>query len=170
MIHTFKNICVLLCCLLLSFSLSAVGNERGESSADAGLRPAGKAAPLAGETVDWQVVASGATDGSSENFLLDATTGQLGTDIGNSENYIVRSGFWQLPGGTPYLCGDADGNDIVNISDAVYLIAYIFGGGAEPSPLLAGDVDCNGLVNISDAVYLIAYIFGGGQAPCAGCV
>jgi hypothetical protein len=68
-----------------------------------------------------------------------------------------------------YLCGDADANGMVNISDAVYLIAYIFSGGPAPNPIDAGDVDCNGFVNISDAVYLINYIFGGGPAPCAGC-
>jgi hypothetical protein len=68
-----------------------------------------------------------------------------------------------------YLCGDADGNDIVNISDAVYLISYIFGGGPPPDPLLAGDCDCSDIVNISDAVYLISYIFGGGPEPCAAC-
>jgi outer membrane protein assembly factor BamB len=70
---------------------------------------------------------------------------------------------------TALLCGDADGNHIVNISDAVYLIAYIFGGGTAPDPLISGDSDCNEIVNISDAVYLIAYIFGGGPAPCAAC-
>jgi hypothetical protein len=64
--------------------------------------------------------------------------------------------------------GDADGNGIVNISDAVFLIAYIFGGGDAPNPELAGDADCNGIVNISDAVFLIAYIFGGGDPP--GCL
>lgn len=66
-------------------------------------------------------------------------------------------------------CGDADGNGIVNISDVVYLISYIFGGGLPPYPLLIADVDCNGIVNISDAVYMISYIFGGGAAPCASC-
>jgi hypothetical protein len=69
-----------------------------------------------------------------------------------------------------WMCGDADGNDIVNISDAVYLITYIFGGGPAPDPLLSGDCDCNQIVNISDAVYLITYIFGGGPAPCAACL
>lgn len=68
-----------------------------------------------------------------------------------------------------YTCGDADGNQIVNISDAVYLISYIFGGGPAPEPLLAGDADCNQIVNISDAVYLISYIFAGGPAPCENC-
>ncbi len=68
-----------------------------------------------------------------------------------------------------YVCGDANGSGTVNISDAVYLISYIFSGGLAPSPLLAGDANCSGSVNISDAVYLIAYIFSGGAAPCAGC-
>lgn len=67
------------------------------------------------------------------------------------------------------ICGDADGNGLVNISDVVFLVSYIFGGGPAPYPLLIADVDCNAIVNISDAVYLIGYIFGGGPAPCNGC-
>ncbi len=66
-----------------------------------------------------------------------------------------------------YLCGDGNGDGTVNISDAVFLIAYIFAGGSTPDPLAAGDANCNGAVNISDAVYLIAYIFAGGPQPCA---
>ncbi len=69
----------------------------------------------------------------------------------------------------PYICGDANQSGGVSISDAVYLIAYIFSGGPAPTPLISGDADCSGGVNISDAVYLIAHIFGGGPAPCAGC-
>jgi uncharacterized protein (TIGR02145 family) len=64
-----------------------------------------------------------------------------------------------------YLCGDANTDDIVDISDAVYLIAYIFSGGSAPQPLLAGDANHDGTVDISDAVYLIAYIFSGGPEP-----
>ncbi|MCC6963522.1 MAG: hypothetical protein IT585_09750, partial [candidate division Zixibacteria bacterium] len=62
------------------------------------------------------------------------------------------------------ICGDASGEGAVNISDAVYLINYIFAGGPAPNPLLAGDADCTGAVSISDAVYLINYIFAGGPA------
>lgn len=68
-----------------------------------------------------------------------------------------------------YICGDADGSSGVSISDAVFLIAYIFSGGPAPNPPLAGDVDCSGIATISDVVYLIAYIFSGGPAPCAAC-
>jgi PKD repeat protein len=70
---------------------------------------------------------------------------------------------------TPYLCGDANDDGMVDISDVVYLIAYIFSGGAPPSPLLAGDANCDHAVDISDVVYLIAYIFSGGAKPCAAC-
>jgi len=63
--------------------------------------------------------------------------------------------------------GDADGNSLVNVSDAVYLISFIFSSGPAPMPLSAGDVNCDGLANISDAVYLITYVFSGGTPPAA---
>ncbi len=66
-----------------------------------------------------------------------------------------------------YICGDAGGDGQVNISDAVYIINYIFiPGSPEPDPLDAAEVNCDGNVNISDAVYIINYIFVGGAAPC----
>jgi M6 family metalloprotease-like protein len=66
-----------------------------------------------------------------------------------------------------YVPGDASGDSSVDISDAVYLISYIFSGGSAPAPLVAGDANCDSAVDISDVVYLIAYIFSGGTAPCA---
>jgi hypothetical protein len=68
-----------------------------------------------------------------------------------------------------YVCGDANGDTSINISDAVFLIQFIFNHGAPPQPLDAGDATCDGPVNISDAVYLITYIFGSGPSPCADC-
>jgi len=69
----------------------------------------------------------------------------------------------------PWICGDADSDLAVDVSDPVYLIAYIFAGGPVPVPLEAGDVDCSSAVDISDVVYLISYIFSGGPQPCASC-
>ncbi len=68
-----------------------------------------------------------------------------------------------------YVCGDTDGNKIISISDAVYLVNYIFGGGQPPAPLIAADADCDGSIIITDAVYLINFIFSGGPVPCANC-
>ena len=69
----------------------------------------------------------------------------------------------------PYVCGDADNSGGVNVSDAVYIINYVFSQGNPPDPLLSGDVNCDQLVNVSDAVYVISYVFSGGSAPCANC-
>lgn len=124
----------------------------------------------AGERLKWQVISGGGTTvGSSTNYRLATTLGQTAAGPGTSTHYQVNQGFQQNFGGGSYLCGDANGDGAVDISDAVYLIAYIFSGGPAPSPLLAGDANCDGAIDISDAVYLIAYIFSGGPAPCAGC-
>lgn len=64
--------------------------------------------------------------------------------------------------------GDADGSKVINVSDVVYLIGYVFNGAPVPTPyaLCSGDANCDCIVNVSDVVYLISYIFAGGPAPC----
>ncbi len=118
------------------------------------------------------------------NLFLD-TTGLVGTSLTLVDSLPVPGTYyWRVnhydlagleSGFTPaadfefieYLCGDADGDLAVNISDAVYLISYIFKSGPPPDPLEAGDADLDGAVNIGDAVYLINYIFKSGPEPCA---
>ena len=65
-----------------------------------------------------------------------------------------------------YVCGNANGDESVNVSDAVYIINFVFSGGNAPSPLESGDANCDTKVNVSDAVYLINYVFSGGNSPC----
>ncbi len=76
-------------------------------------------------------------------------------------NEYLRVGF--------VACGDADGSRQVDITDAVFLINYIFGGGAPPPKPVSADVTCNGRIDITDAVYLINYFFANGAVPCAAC-
>jgi len=78
---------------------------------------------------------------------------------------VTTNTFQIEVGQQTFIPGDADSSGAVDISDAVYLIGYIFGGGPAPEPLASGDADCSGGIDISDAVYLIAYIFGGGPTP-----
>ncbi len=95
-----------------------------------------------------------ATGLSSPDYLTFDNSGVL---------YVsVSGGILRI---APYICGDANADGTANITDAVYLINYIFGGGPEPNPYVSGDVNCDGTVNITDAVYLINYIFGGGPPP-----
>jgi hypothetical protein len=63
-------------------------------------------------------------------------------------------------------CGDANNDADVNVSDAVFIINYVFVGGGEPQPVLAcGDANNDGVVNVSDAVSIINYVFVGGTPP-----
>jgi subtilisin family serine protease len=73
----------------------------------------------------------------------------------------VIGGSLNVAGGTR---GDANRDGLINISDAVYLLNYIFSGGPQP-PIYNGDADASHLISISDPVYLINYIFGGGPHP-----
>jgi hypothetical protein len=64
------------------------------------------------------------------------------------------------------ICGDANDDQIVDVSDAVYIINYAFGGGPAPVYLESDDINCDNSVDVSDAVYIINYAFSSGNAPC----
>ncbi len=86
-----------------------------------------------------------------------------------------KAAWWLLArltgwGSSSDVCGDADGSGFISVSDVVFLINYIFDGGAAPTPLLKADADCNGSITISDAVRIINYIFASAAAPCSGCL
>lgn len=100
-----------------------------------------------GEIVNWAKVSTT----SPEMFLLNNTG--IDTTVSRED----------------YVCGDANGDGGVNISDAVYIINCIFRGGPCAEPDKGGDPNCDGTANISDGVYLINLIFRGGPDPCAWC-
>lgn len=59
------------------------------------------------------------------------------------------------------MCGDANGDDEVNVMDAEYMINYVFVlGSPPPQPVLAcGDANGDGRVNVNDPTYIINYVF-----------
>ncbi len=67
-----------------------------------------------------------------------------------------------------FICGDANNDGGVNVSDAVWIINYVFvAGSPPPQPLEAGNVNCDSGVNVSDAVWIINFVFvSGSAAPC----
>ncbi|MEZ5360012.1 MAG: C25 family cysteine peptidase [Candidatus Zixiibacteriota bacterium] len=113
----------------------------------------------AGDKVSWSISAALVV---GEDYYWRART-----------NDGLENGEWSETAmfivGPEYICGDANGDQAVNIGDAVSIINYIFKGGAAPSPIQAGDANCDGSCNIGDGVSLISYIFNGGDAPCSSC-
>ncbi len=107
---------------------------------------------------------------AAENFgpLTD-----LKHTVDKAINFVNGHGLGSIVPTNCCLHGDADNSGILNISDVVYLINYIFVGGPAPVSECKGDNNCDCVISISDAVYSIIYIFGGGQPPpqcCPGCI
>lgn len=126
-----------------------------------------------GEQINWQVVSSGGSSGSSSSFKLSGTVGQTAVGSGGSTNYGLNQGYWQTfgPLGCCSLRGDVaepkDGSVLVN--DIVWLVNYLFKGGTAPSCLDEGDcaVPIDGSILVNDIVWLVNYLFKGGDAPLA---
>jgi len=75
------------------------------------------------------------------------------------------------------LNGDVNGDQAIDISDAVYLMNFLYLGGPEPAPLACepfesvknGDIDGSGAFEVTDPIRLLNYLFQGGPEPVEGC-
>lgn len=67
----------------------------------------------------------------------------------------------------PFIRGNANADDNTDIADAVFVLNFLFLGGAAPSCEDAADADDNGSLEITDAVYLLNFLFLGGPPPAA---
>jgi hypothetical protein len=67
--------------------------------------------------------------------------------------------------GIRYITGDCNASGVVEPSDVVYLINYLFRNRPPPTPLEAGDCSCDGTVVPGDVVCLLNYLFRGWPPP-----
>ncbi len=64
-----------------------------------------------------------------------------------------------------YLVGDVTGDGNIDVSDAIFLLNYLYKGGQAPNPMGRGDVTGDELIDITDAIYLLNYLYKGGPPP-----
>lgn len=64
-----------------------------------------------------------------------------------------------------FVRGDANGNQLVNISDPVVLLGYLFLGENPVACLDAADANDSGTINVADAAYSLNFLFRGGRIP-----
>lgn len=64
-----------------------------------------------------------------------------------------------------FVRGNVNGDRVVNLADATYVLEHLFRGGPAPSCERAADADGDGAVRVADAVYLLAHLFRGGAPP-----
>ena len=128
--------------------------------------------PATGEGINWQVISSGGTEGTSTNYTLKGTLGQTAVGYGSSTNYGLSHGFWQEFGGGccnhDGMRGDVNYNMVLNVQDLTYLVNYLFKSGPPPPCEKEGDVNGDGNTNVQDLTYLVNYLFKSGPppAPC----
>jgi hypothetical protein len=72
---------------------------------------------------------------------------------------LVREGISQ------FICGDCNGDEIVDVGDVVYLVNYLYKNGSAPDPVEAGDANGDEIVDVGDVVHLINYLYKSGPAP-----
>jgi hypothetical protein len=133
----------------------------------------GFAVSKSGEEINWQVISSGGTSGTSANFGLDGTIAQTAVGSGNSPNFVLTHGYWQnfdTSSSGPCDCGpgNSNGDAFTNIFDVTYMISFLYKGGPDPTPypLCSGDPNCDCTANIFDITYLISFLYKGGSPPC----
>lgn len=61
--------------------------------------------------------------------------------------------------------GDANGDEVVNISDATFIASYLFSSGPDPECLMACDANIDGQVTVSDISFITNYLYNGGPSP-----
>ena len=144
----------------------ALGNEMspGVLSVGAVWFPPVENMPPAGSgllaTLNFDVIATEAT-----TTVVDIQDNSVYTGTDGQNRYPTITDGTVTIVEVSYVCGDANGDGRVNVSDAVYIINYAFAGGPPPDPLCVGDANGDGKVNVSDAVYIINYAFAGGAPP-----
>ena len=69
--------------------------------------------------------------------------------------------------GTIFHRGDADDNGILQLTDAIRILGFLFLGGPAPSCLDAADADDNGTLQLTDAIRVLGYLFLGAAPPAS---
>src|SRR5262245_16508766 len=69
------------------------------------------------------------------------------------------------PAGAEVARAEVNGDGVLDLSDSVASLAYLFLGGREPVCLDAADANDDGSYNIPDPLFTLAFLFQGGRAP-----
>ena len=71
------------------------------------------------------------------------------------------------PPDVPFIRGNCNGDDRVNIADGIWIINEIFQNGPAGTCLIACDANDDSAVDVADATFIIMYRFMSGPVPAA---
>jgi DNA-binding beta-propeller fold protein YncE len=109
------------------------------------------------------ILANGYSCGFSVDQVNRITSGAVNL------NYAVGDGPGFAAVYEPLPPGDVDGSGSVTSADIIFLVNYLFKGGAAPVSLALADVNRNCQSSVSDAVTVVNYVFRAGKRLEYGC-
>jgi len=68
-------------------------------------------------------------------------------------------------GNPSFIRGDANGDQIYDIGDTIFSLAYIFQGGQDPACFEAADSNSDAALDVGDVIFSLGALFGSGQLP-----
>jgi hypothetical protein len=122
-----------------------------------GPYPSTPVAQVPGE--ETATIDRGLSGGANYCYVVRARQGAQESRSSN-ESCAVTSG-----GGLTFRRSDVDGSGLVDISDAVQVLSYLFLGAGAPDCMEAADADNSGQVDITDAITTLSYLFLGAEPP-----
>lgn len=114
--------------------------------------------------VEFEPGLGGAT-GQSYQIRYTSTLGNPPVEValvigGIEQEPRTLPGYVHFPG-PRFLRGDANGDGVVDMSDATFLLKYLFLGGEEPGCMEAANINGTDGVNIADPIYELTWQFLG---------
>ena len=100
-----------------------------------------------------------------EGTVFDVTVRTTGGEA-------VLQNAYECVGGTLFKRGDANADGELDISDAIFLLSYLFGSGRIPRCEKAGDANGDGTIDLGDVVRILGFLFrdtGDLPAPFGSC-
>ncbi|UCD17225.1 MAG: C10 family peptidase [Candidatus Zixiibacteriota bacterium] len=131
-------------------------------------------APGAGSVLRlYFTIPSSASQGQTASITLDGYSSYVPIFYWAVMNYepILGSGMVWLSTG-PYMCGDANNDENVDLLDVLYLIDHLYGDPTGPAPIPPPSGDVNGgdgNINLLDILYLIAHLYDEPPGPPPDC-
>ncbi len=91
---------------------------------------------------------------SSSSSTSPGTVPATGTPGADNDGVAVC-----VTGGTVFMRGDVNSDLIVNLSDAVAIVEFLFRSGAEPTCMKTADADDDGKLDAADVMRVLGYLF-----------
>ncbi len=116
---------------------------------------------------NWEKICTG--DGTGPDVAVETSCTNAADDDGDGK---IDCADTDCAGnaaclGTNFHRGDADDNGVLQLTDAIRILGFLFLGGQEPTCLDAADADDNGVLQLTDAIRILGFLFLGGPPPAA---